>query len=114
MAKTPLIGITLDAEAPGGWSKFPWYAIRENYCSSIADAGGLPFPLTHDMNLIDTTLSLIDGLLITGGDHDIDPTVYGDTTRHSTVKLKPNRSRFEIALAKAAFKKNIPVLLIFL
>lgn len=108
--RNPLIGITLDAEEPGGWSQFPWYALRENYCSSIADAGGIPFPLTHDMSLIDATLSLIDGLLITGGDHDIDPAVYGDSTRHPTVKLKPKRSSFEIAIAQAALKKNIPIL----
>lgn len=106
----PLIGITLDAEEPGGYAKFPWYALRENYCSSIADAGGLPFPLTHDLSLIDATLSLIDGLLITGGDHDIDPAVYGDSTCHPTVKLKPKRSSFEIAIAQAALKKNIPIL----
>ena len=26
--KKPLIGITLDYEDKGGYSKFPWYAIR--------------------------------------------------------------------------------------
>ena len=39
-AKRPLIGVTLDAEIPGGYSKFPWYAARENYFSAIAAAGG--------------------------------------------------------------------------
>ena len=31
----PLIGITLDSEEPGGWSKYPWYAIRQNYASML-------------------------------------------------------------------------------
>jgi len=29
--KRPIIGVTMDAEKPGGYSKFPWYALRENY-----------------------------------------------------------------------------------
>ena len=33
--KNPIIGITLDYENNGGYSKFPWYAIRENYLSCL-------------------------------------------------------------------------------
>ena len=40
--RRPVIGITLDSEPPGGYSKFPWYAVRENYSDSVAAAGGLP------------------------------------------------------------------------
>ena len=36
----PLIGVTLDAEKPGGYSKFPWYALRQNYLDAIDAAGG--------------------------------------------------------------------------
>ena len=35
----PLIGVTLDAEKPGGYSKFPWYALRQNYLDAIDAAG---------------------------------------------------------------------------
>ena len=42
MHKFPVIGLTLDAEEPGGYSKFPWYALRQNYFSSVREAGGLP------------------------------------------------------------------------
>src|SRR3954466_11149561 len=41
----PLIGVTLDAEKPGGYSKFPWYALRQNYLDAIDAAGGLPVAL---------------------------------------------------------------------
>ena len=44
----PVIGLTLDHEPPGGYSKFPWYAIRENYCNAVRRAGGLPILLPHD------------------------------------------------------------------
>ena len=110
MSKKPLIGITFDSQDPGHYSKYPWYALRENYCSSIVEAGGLPIPLTHDVSLVQDYLDLIDGLLVTGGDFDIDPDLYGETTRHSTVKVKRTRTDFEMAMVRAALKKNIPVL----
>ncbi|HUX79724.1 MAG TPA: gamma-glutamyl-gamma-aminobutyrate hydrolase family protein [Alphaproteobacteria bacterium] len=110
MTKKPLIGITLDSRGPGGYSKNSWYAIRENYCSSIAKVGGIPFPLTHDLNLVEDYLSLIDGLLITGGRHDVDPLFYGASERHPEVILNPERTIFEMAMARATLKKNLPVL----
>ena len=33
--KKPIIGITLDSEKPGSYSKFDWYAIRKNYLQCI-------------------------------------------------------------------------------
>ena len=36
----PVIGLTLDHEPPGGYSKtHPWYALRENYCTAVVAAG---------------------------------------------------------------------------
>ena len=45
--KNPIIGITLDYENNGGYSRFPWYAIRENYLSCLHKFGAIPFPLFH-------------------------------------------------------------------
>ena len=47
--KKPLIGITLDSEESGDYSKFPWYAMRQNYLDSIYEYGGIPFPLFHNI-----------------------------------------------------------------
>ena len=44
----PVIGITLDSEPPGGYSKLPWSALRENYVNSVRRAGGLPILLPHE------------------------------------------------------------------
>ena len=46
--KKPIIGITLDEEKSGEYSKFPWYAIRKNYIDSVEKFGGIPFPLSHN------------------------------------------------------------------
>ena len=69
----PRIGLTLDAEPPGGYSRLPWYAIRANYCEAIVRAGGLPIALPHEVELVDAYLDLLDGLVVTGGAFDLDP-----------------------------------------
>lgn len=110
MSKKPLIGVTLDAQEPGSYSNYPWYALRENYCSAIVDAGGVPISLAHDLCLVDDYLSLIDALMITGGGHDVDPALYGAQECHLTVKIKPRRTSFEMEITRKALEKNIPVL----
>ena len=74
--KKTIIGITLDNEEKGGYSKFPWYAIRKNYLHSVEKFGGIPYPLFHSLSSIDKILNIIDGLIITGGDFDICPSFY--------------------------------------
>lgn len=110
MEKRPLIGLTLDAEAPGGYSKFPWYAIRRNYMEAIAAAGGLPVALPHRADRAADWIERLDGLVVTGGAFDVDPSLYGETTRHDTVTLKESRTSAELALLREALKRDIPVL----
>ncbi|HQT63745.1 MAG: gamma-glutamyl-gamma-aminobutyrate hydrolase [Acidocella sp. 20-57-95] len=110
MTKLPLIGLTLDAEQPGGYSKYPWYALRQNYTSAIAAAGGLAVALPHDPGLADAYLDHLDALIITGGAFDVDPAIYGDTERHGTVALKTTRTQAELALLKGALARNMPIL----
>ena len=106
----PVIGLTLDHEPPGGYSSFPWYAIRENYCNAVRRAGGLPILLPHDPEAASAYLERIDGLIVTGGGFDVDPLLFGEATRHPTVKTKDRRTAFELAAAKSALAQNMPVL----
>lgn len=110
MRKLPLIGVTLDAEPAGGWSKLPWYAIRQNYLSAIAAAGGLPVALPHEPELAEAYLERIDGLLVTGGAFDVDPALYNGGPAHATVSLKSGRTAFELAVTRGALARDIPVL----
>ena len=41
MSKRPIVGVTLDSEQPGGYSKYPWYALRQNYADAIAAVNGV-------------------------------------------------------------------------
>ncbi len=106
----PLIGITLDAEQPGGYSKYPWYALRANYTQAIAGSGGLPVALPHDPGLAAAYLDRIDALVVTGGAFDVDPALYGDSERHATVTLKETRTASELALVRGALARDMPVL----
>jgi putative glutamine amidotransferase len=106
----PTIGLTLDHEPGGGYSQFPWYAIRENYCAAISAAGGLPILLPHDPEAATEYLDRLDGLVVTGGGFDIDPTLFGATTRHETVKTKDRRTAFELAATRGALARDMPVL----
>ncbi len=106
----PLIGVTLDAEQPGGYSKYPWYALRANYTQAIAGSGGLPVALPHDPALAAAYLDRIDALVVTGGAFDVDPALYGDSERHATVVLKETRTTSELALVRGALARDMPVL----
>jgi putative glutamine amidotransferase len=106
----PIIGITLDSEPAGGWSKMPWYALRQNYCDAVARAGGLPVPLPHEPELASEYLARLDGLLITGGAFDVDPSLFGASARHVTVKTKDRRTAFEYAVTRGAIEADKPVL----
>lgn len=106
----PLIGITLDSEEPGAYSKLPWYALRQNYCDRVADAGGLPWPLPHHPDLAAAYLDRLDGLIITGGAFDVDPALFGASTRHDSVKLKARRTEFELAILQGALARDLPIL----
>ncbi len=109
--KKPIIGLTADWNTPGQYSKVePWYAMRENHCATIADAGGIPVILPHHMDMIDEYIRMVDGLIITGGKNDIDPTAYGQAAVHPSVIVKAGRSNFEIALTKKALDLDMPIL----
>jgi putative glutamine amidotransferase len=110
MKKRPVIGVTLDSEQPGGYSKYPWYALRQNYANAIIAAGGLPVALPHDAELAGAYLARLDGLVVTGGAFDVDPALYGDAGRHATVTLKERRTAAEMALTRGALAMNMPVL----
>ncbi len=108
--RRPVIGITLDAEPAGGYASLPWYALRENYCEVVLDAGGLPLALPHAAERTGEYLALLDGLLVTGGAFDVDPALYGAEERHGTVTLKEKRTRFEWAILEGALARDLPVL----
>ena len=107
--KKPIIGITLDSEKKKTYSKFPWYALRENYLTSLSKFDAIPFPLIHENKYINDFCKLIDGLIITGGNFDIDPKIYGNRSSGARI-LKNKRTNFEIEITKKFLKSSKPIL----
>lgn len=107
---SPVIGFTLDYEEAGGYSKYPWYALRDNYLASAARHGATPIGLSHELSAVPAYLDMLHGLVITGGDFDVPPDMYGETSVHEKVTLKPRRSSFEAAITKGAMERKMPIL----
>ena len=110
--KKPIIGISIDTGSNKTYSKFPWYAVRINYINSIISANGVPLMLPSKPELANHYFNIIDGILLTGGDFDIDPKIYGEKKEKKVNHLDIPRTKFEIKIAKLPLKKNKPILCI--
>ncbi|SEH44067.1 gamma-glutamyl-gamma-aminobutyrate hydrolase family protein [Magnetospirillum fulvum] len=110
MSRRPIIGITLDSEESGGYSTMPWYALRCNYCESVAAAGGLPVSLPHHPDLAEEYLDRLDALIVSGGAFDVDPALFGADSRHPAVTLNATRTAFELRILTGALARDLPIL----
>ncbi|GBR22857.1 glutamine amidotransferase-like protein [Gluconobacter japonicus NBRC 3271] len=106
----PLIGLTLDHEPGGGgkFSRYPFHALRENYLTALSEAGGLPVCLGYTADA-EAMVARLDALVITGGAFDVDPALY-DEDPHPLTSPRPARTSAELALLRAALKRDIPIL----
>jgi putative glutamine amidotransferase len=83
----------------------------EDYLESVRRAGGEPVEVLAGGEAPEQILARVDGLMLTGGG-DVDPKLYGEA-RHDTFQAaETGRDDFEIALARAAIAKGIPLLAI--
>lgn len=107
----PLIGITLNVEtrgeADGGYSDYPWYAMRCDYAKAVADAGGIPVHIGHDLSVLDDYLERFDGFVLTGGDIDSPAAVYKNGLPSNYNPDHP-RLKFEFELIRRLLKQDIP------
>lgn len=111
--KKPVIAITLDSVDNSDkyiYSAFPWYALRQNYAETVLKAGGVPLVIPYQYDTIELVLSIIDGLIIPGGDEDIDPCYYGQNFTSNRTTTNPARDQFEMLITKKVLEKNIPFL----
>jgi putative glutamine amidotransferase len=83
----------------------------EDYLESVRRAGGEPVEVVVGGEAPDLILSRVDGLMLTGGG-DVDPKLYGETPHDTFQAAETGRDEFEIALARAAVKRGIPLLAI--
>ena len=83
----------------------------EDYLESVRRAGGEPVEVVVGGEAPEQILSRVDGLMLTGGG-DVDPKLYGETPHGTFESAETGRDQFEIALARTAVAKGIPLLAI--
>ncbi|MEI8321292.1 MAG: gamma-glutamyl-gamma-aminobutyrate hydrolase family protein [Alphaproteobacteria bacterium] len=110
--KKPVIGVILDfQEEGGGFSSYPWHALRSNYFDKIRDAGGIPFGIPCTYPNPEDYMSFLDGVLATGG-NDYDPVTYNETLLSDHVRIMRQRSISDLAMIRATLKHKKPLLAI--
>jgi putative glutamine amidotransferase len=84
--------------------------LSHSYMVAVQRAGGTAIMLPPDPNAdADQLLDVVDGLILAGG-RDIDPATYGAEREEATDVPHTLRDAFEIALAKRAMERDIPLL----
>lgn len=88
------------------------YQLYGEYADAVLQAGGLPWvsPYLEDEALVARCVAASDGVVLTGGDFDVDPRLYGQRPHPALGTLKPDRTAFEMAVLRAALAAHKPVL----
>jgi putative glutamine amidotransferase len=82
------------------------------YSDRVGEAGGYPIVLPAQEAICeepDRVLALVRALILAGGS-DITPGCYGAEPAPETVGTRAERDRFELALARRALERDLPVL----
>jgi putative glutamine amidotransferase len=89
------------------------YGQSYTYSDAIIRAGGLSIllPITDDKATIMQTFSILDGLLLAGG-NDVDPKLYGQKPYAETINLSSARDQMETLLLHMALEQQKPILAI--
>jgi putative glutamine amidotransferase len=111
--RRPVIGICTTV-ADARWRRWDQRAalLPLHYIEQIQRAGGLALMIPPDRDhesAPDEVLDMIDGLILAGGT-DIDPCEYGAERHPETDDSVPERDTSELALARRAIERDMPLL----
>jgi putative glutamine amidotransferase len=109
-----LIGVctALEEARFGVWDGIDTVLLDRQYVDAVQRAGGVAILLPPDPEVTtdpDRLLGLLDGLILAGG-RDVDPAAYGAEPHPATDPPRAERDAFEIALARRALERDIPLL----
>ncbi|MDE6861602.1 MAG: gamma-glutamyl-gamma-aminobutyrate hydrolase family protein [Alistipes sp.] len=99
----PVIGISVNDEARN--------SVRHPYTRAVELCGGLPviIPMTDNTEILAELLSLIDGLILIGGD-DIDPAYWNEPHHPRLGDLDTLRDVYDMRLLYMAERARMPIL----
>lgn len=103
----PLVGITCDfLPVREGEVKLTLY---QRYAQAVHDAGALVVLLPPEASQAQEHASLVDGVLLPGGD-DLDPALWGGSPGEGFVASDPRRTEYEMELALSVIERDMPLL----
>jgi len=88
------------------------FLLSRSYADALREAGGIALMIPPDPWIVehpDDVLDALDGIVLAGG-ADIDPGSYGSERHRCTINTRPERDVVEIALARRALERDIPLL----
>lgn len=109
-ALLPVVGIICDKEIIG---PHPFHIAGEKYIKAIsASSQCLPIliPAMADESCMEQLLTMLDGILLTGGYSMVDPLHYQDEAAEADTKLDAARDNTSLPLVVRAVEQGIPVL----
>lgn len=117
----PLIGVTTSELRPSAMATtrlhepahpeppHPEMALGMTYLRTLDAAGAMPVVLPP-LGDAEALLDRLDGIVLSGGP-DLDPAAYGARERHPELgPTEPSLDAFELALARAALERGMPIL----
>ena len=111
----PNIGVTAATEkvSYGVWEEMPAIISPARYAEAVQRAGGrtilLP-PDPEDAEDPNGVLDLLDALIVTGGAGDLNPALYDEEPHPETGPVQEERDAYELALVRAALRREMPIL----
>ncbi|MDR3431001.1 MAG: gamma-glutamyl-gamma-aminobutyrate hydrolase [Rouxiella aceris] len=108
VAYRPIIGVVM---CENSIDDNPALTVHEKYLDAIFHANGLPVALPHELatkeGAIDSVLSRLDGIFLTGSPSNIEPHLYGEEGIEELAD--PGRDKLSMALIKATLAQGIPL-----
>lgn len=116
MQSRPRILVTsgrINIGGSSGYSRVSRSGCSMAYTESVLAAGGLPLmlPLMRYAEIESQLPELADGIILTGGG-DISPLEYGQEPKPYNKGIDPTRDALDLAVARAAMARGIPLLCI--
>ncbi len=86
--------------------------LSHRYNQAVLNGGGIPMvlPLILSRKTLRSALDRLHGVLVTGGNFDIDPILYGEKPLELIREIKKYRTQFELELITLALERDLPIL----
>ena len=101
----PIIGVSVNFTTKDevgkisnlGGSMQHWHLVADDYIKAVERAGGIPLliPAYEGIEEISTVVSLLDGMIFTGG-NDIEPRFYGEEFSKVIGEISPRRDSHDL------------------